>query len=273
MPIRAFARSSSTAAQYAALHEDGRLETRPLDRDEKELCLIEHVPYSPLASSASRARSAPEARPSATRVSEEIGFAYVDEQIVRSAAEKAESQSMSSSGAEQRKKLAGRLLEELTGSLAGSIHLRLHDMTPPEAVAASDDYRDLIQQAIQETADTRRRRHRRACRLVRARRRAGRAARAGHRLSRVARPQRLVEEGRSEAEAEGAGRRRATVRAPITSSATTGSSEELPTHYDLVANTDRLSRRRRRGNRPFRRRGRAPSRFWTGVAVAPMLGR
>jgi len=172
------------------------------------------------------------------RVSEQIGFAYVDEQIVRSAAEKAGVAVDVVAGAEERKKLAGRLFKELAGSLAGSSWY-VGTTVPLESAAASDDFRDLIQQAIQETADR------------------GEVVIVAHAASfalahepdvlRVlvtgspeSRVRRLVEEGRNEAEvkeqvAEG-DRARASYLKRFH-----GVREELPTHYDLVVNTDRLS--------------------------------
>ena len=53
-------------------------------------------------------------------VAERIGFGYVDEEIVQRAAEKMDVRVDVVADAEQRTKLAGRLLQELTGSLAGS---------------------------------------------------------------------------------------------------------------------------------------------------------
>jgi len=171
------------------------------------------------------------------RVSEQIGFAYVDEQIVRSAAEKAGVRVDVVAGAEQRKKLAGRLLKEVTASLGSSWYAGT--TVPPESVTASDDYRDLIQQAIQETADR------------------GEVVIVAHAASfalahepdvlRVlvtgspeSRVRRLVEEGRSEAEAKEQVAEGDRARASYLKRFH-GVREELPTHYDLVVNTDRLS--------------------------------
>ena len=85
-------------------------------------------------------------------VAEELGFAYVDEEIVQLAAALVDVPIDLVANAEERKSLAGRILRELAGGMAGA-SIFVGGMQPPEALSASDDYRELIQQAIHETAE------------------------------------------------------------------------------------------------------------------------
>jgi cytidylate kinase len=140
--------------------------------------------------------------------------------------------------AEQRRSLAGRVLRELTAGLAGS-SIFVGGMTPHDALTESDDYRELIREAIHETAEL------------------GKVVIVAHAASfalagepgalRVlvtasadTRARRLVDEGLSESEASklvGDGDR---ARADYLKRFY-GVKEELPTHYDLIVNTDALS--------------------------------
>ena len=170
-------------------------------------------------------------------VAEELGFAYVDEEIVQRAAELVDVPTDLVANAEERKSLAGRILRELTGGMAGA-SIFVGAMQPPEALSASDDYRELIQQAIHETAE-------RGDVVIVAH--AASFALAGESdVLRVLitgspgpRTQRLTEEGRSEAEAaklvEQGDRARADYLKRFY-----GVKEEAPAYYDLVVSTDTL---------------------------------
>jgi cytidylate kinase len=84
-------------------------------------------------------------------VSNELGFGYVDEEIVQRAAEKVKVPVDLVADSEHRKPLLRRLLGEVASDLAGAS--MMGGVAPPaRIVEASDDYRDLIQQAIHETA-------------------------------------------------------------------------------------------------------------------------
>jgi cytidylate kinase len=172
------------------------------------------------------------------RVAEETGFAYVDEEIVQRAAEKAGVSVDLVADAEQRKRLGSRLFREITASLAGS-SMYVGIQSPTEAAESSADYRDLIQQAIHETAER------------------GDVVIVAHAASftlvdkpnvlRVLvtgspelRVRRLVEEGTEEPEARKLVWQGDAARVSYLKRFH-GVREELPTHYDLVLNTDRLS--------------------------------
>jgi cytidylate kinase len=83
-------------------------------------------------------------------VSEQLGFGYVDEEIVRRAAEKVQVPVDLVADAEQRTPLLRRLLGEVAVGMAGASMYT--GVVAPELGPTSDDYRDLIQQAIHETA-------------------------------------------------------------------------------------------------------------------------
>jgi len=82
-------------------------------------------------------------------VADELGFRYVDEELVSRAAQKAGVASDLVADVEQRKPLLRRLVEDVVGDLAGASK---HSGSTPGASSTSDDYRRLIQDAIRETA-------------------------------------------------------------------------------------------------------------------------
>ena len=170
-------------------------------------------------------------------VAEELGFAYVDEEIVQRAAALVDVPTDLVANAEERKSLAGRILRELAGGMAGA-SIFVGGMQPPEALSASDDYRELIQQAIHETAER--------GNVVIVAHAASFALAGKSEVLRVLitgspapRTQRLTEEGLSETEAaklvEQGDRARADYLKRFY-----GVKEELPAHYDLVVSTDTL---------------------------------
>jgi cytidylate kinase len=170
-------------------------------------------------------------------VAGELGFAYVDEEIVQRAAELVQVPTDLVASAEQRKSLVGRVLRELTGGMAGG-SVFLGGMQPPEALSASDDYRALIQQAIHETAE-------RGGVVIVAHAASFALASRPDVLrvlitgSAAPRTRRLAEEGLSESEAaklvEEGDRARANYLKRFY-----GVEEEQPAHYDLVVSTDTL---------------------------------
>jgi cytidylate kinase len=170
-------------------------------------------------------------------VAEELGFAYVDEEIVQRAAALVDVPTDLVANAEERKSLAGRILRELAGGMAGA-SIFVGGMQPPEALSASDDYRELIQQAIHETAE-------RGNVVIVAH--AASFALAGKSAvlrvlitgSPAPRTQRLTEEGLSESEAAKLVERGDRARADYLKRFY-GVKEELPAHYDLVVSTDTL---------------------------------
>jgi hypothetical protein len=172
-------------------------------------------------------------------VSAELGFGYVDEEIVTRAAQRIDIPRDLVAGVEERTPLLRRLLGEVAGDVA---HVSMMSgVAPPREVGAgSDDYRDLIQQAIQETANE-------GDVLIVAH--AASMALAGQpgvlRIlvtgSRENREQRLIAEtGAGEAEAGKLVHDGDLARADYLKRFY-GVKEELPTHYDLVVNTDALS--------------------------------
>jgi cytidylate kinase len=171
-------------------------------------------------------------------VADELGFAYVDEEIVQRAAELVKVPTDLVASAEERKTLAGRIFRELTGGMAGA-SIFVGGMQPPEALSASDDYRELIQQAIRETAEQ--------GDVVIVAHAASFALAGETDVLRVLitgspkpRTQRLAEEGLSESEAaklvEQGDRARADYLKRFY-----GVKDEQPDHYDLVVSTDSLS--------------------------------
>lgn len=85
-------------------------------------------------------------------VADGLGFRYVDEEIVTSAADKIGVPVDLVADVEARRSLTRRVLEEVLSDMGGAS--MLSGATPPLTDRnASDDYRALIQQAINETAE------------------------------------------------------------------------------------------------------------------------
>lgn len=84
-------------------------------------------------------------------VSAELGFRYVDEEIVERAAEKADVPADLVADVEARKSLLRRVLPNVARDVA-SVSM-IAGVVPPRGVDASDDYRRLIQQVIKEVAE------------------------------------------------------------------------------------------------------------------------
>ena len=173
-------------------------------------------------------------------VAERLGFLYVDEEIVARAAAKGGVQAAEVASEERRKSLAARMLEAIaqgggeTWAMGGSVPLGAGDEL------SSDDIRVLIRETIEQTAAR------------------GNAVIVAHAASHAVRPGPSVlrvlvtaspdtRAGRV-ADAEGLDQARA-ARAVKDSDAGRADylkrfydvGEELPTHYDLVFNTDTLS--------------------------------
>jgi cytidylate kinase len=168
-------------------------------------------------------------------VSTGLGYGYVDEEIVQRAAEKLEVPADLVADVERRKPLLRRLLGEVTTDLAGASMLTgVAHHRPSET---SDDYRDLIQQAIHETAgrgDVVIVAHAASIALV------GRPEilRVLITASPDVRANRLAEEsGLSAPEARELARQGDRARADYLKRFY-GVKQELPTHYDLVVSTD-----------------------------------
>jgi cytidylate kinase len=172
-------------------------------------------------------------------VSSELSFDYVDEEIVEKAAEKVQVPADLVADAEERKPLLNRLLGQVVDDLAGASMFT--GVAPPsELFSASDDYRDLIEQAILETASR------------------GEVVIVAHAASIALASQpdvlralitaspeiragRLKEElGLSDTEATELVRKGDRARADYFKRFY-GLKQELPTHYDLVLNTDLLA--------------------------------
>jgi cytidylate kinase len=84
-------------------------------------------------------------------VASELGYGYVDEEIVERAAERLDVPADLVADVEERKSLLGRLLPEVATSLVSASVFT--GVTPPSDTGpASEDYRDLIQQAIHAAA-------------------------------------------------------------------------------------------------------------------------
>jgi cytidylate kinase len=172
-------------------------------------------------------------------VAQSLGFRYVDEEIVASAADKLGVPVDLVADVETRKSLAWRLLEEVLPNMSAAA--MLSGATPPLADRrASDDYRALIQQAIHETAER------------------GQVVIVAHASSQLlagrpgvlrifvtASPETLAarlaadgsvdEKGAAKLVDEGSLARADYLKRFY------GISRELPTHYDLVVNTDVIS--------------------------------
>jgi Cytidylate kinase-like family len=80
-------------------------------------------------------------------VADELGYRYVDEELVSRAAQKAGVKTDLVADVEQRKTLLRRLVEDV-----GDLGASKHPGAAPGASSTSDDFRRLIQDAIRETA-------------------------------------------------------------------------------------------------------------------------
>jgi cytidylate kinase len=166
-------------------------------------------------------------------VASELGFRYVDEELVSRAAQRAGVKTDLVADVEQRKPLLRRLLGDAVGDLPGS--------GPGLGTShASDDYRHLIQEAIRETASRRQ--------VVIVAHAASIALAGVPGVLRVlvaaspeVRARRLEEErGLSAKDAEQSVRESDDARAEYLRRFY-GVKQELPTHYDVVISTDVLS--------------------------------
>lgn len=83
-------------------------------------------------------------------VSAALGFRYVDEEIVERAARKVDVPADLVADVETRKSLLRRLLPQIAGDVAAASTLSA--ISPPMDFTPSDDYRELIRQAVQEVA-------------------------------------------------------------------------------------------------------------------------
>jgi Cytidylate kinase-like family len=81
-----------------------------------------------------------------------LGFQLVNEQIVARAAEEAGVTAAVAAGVEQRKSLVSRLLEEMPAGAAGAAALGGYVALPEDAGPSSDALRGLIRSAIEEIA-------------------------------------------------------------------------------------------------------------------------
>jgi len=169
-------------------------------------------------------------------VSEELGFGYIDQEIVQRAAAKVKVPFDLVADAEQRTSLLGRILGQVAVDLAGA---SMFTTPPPGPMTASDDYRDLIQQAIHETATK--------GKVVIVAHAASIALAGQPDVLRVlitaspeVRASRLAEESGLQApEANRLVREGDRARADYLRRFY-GLKQELPTHYDVVVNTDEL---------------------------------
>ena len=201
-------------------------------------------------------------------VAEELGFAYVDEEIVQRAAALVDVPIDLVANAEERKSLAGRILRELAGGMAGA-SIFVGGMQPPEALSASDDYRELIQQAIHETAE-------RGSVVIVAH--AASFALAGKSEvlrvlitgSPAPRRQRLTEEGLSETEAAKLVERGDQGESRLPQALLRGQGRAARALRPRREH-GRASARRRREARGGRRQGPGVRRLWTAIVIAPML--
>jgi uncharacterized protein len=171
-------------------------------------------------------------------VAEALGYRYVDEDIVRSAAERAGVDVEDISSAEQRRTLASRLLDLVAQAGAPEAYAyAAPDIDAYRLAGANDGMMAVIQEAVRETAD------------------AGDAVIVAHAASHVlaGRPDvlRVLVTGSEQtrqarlAEELGDDKARATVREAEKARADYlrrfhDVKQELPTHYDLVVNTDQL---------------------------------
>jgi Cytidylate kinase-like family len=172
-------------------------------------------------------------------VAEELGFRYVDEEIVAMAAEKQGVAPNLIADAEQRTGMVSRLLKALVeGAAFSGAEYAIGTMDIP----TSDDYRALILEAIRETAEQ-------GNVVIVAH--AASMALAGRKdllrvlvtASRETRASRMVQGGRApESDVMKEIRRSDDARADYLTRFH-AIDHELPTHYDLVVNTDVLSPR------------------------------
>src|SRR6516165_1079433 len=84
-------------------------------------------------------------------VSAELGLRYVDEEIVEKAARAVDVPVTLVADAETRKSLLARLLPQI-GEDVAAVSM-IGGITPPIDTAASNDYRELIKQAVREVAE------------------------------------------------------------------------------------------------------------------------
>ena len=101
-------------------------------------------------------------------VAEELGFAYVDEEIVQRAAALVDVPIDLVANAEERKSLAGRILRELAGGMAGA-SIFVGGMQPPEAAVRERRLPRADPAGDPRDGGARERGHRRPRRLVRSR--------------------------------------------------------------------------------------------------------
>jgi len=175
-------------------------------------------------------------------VAERLGFALVDEEIIMRAAAEAQVEPHVVADVERRQSFMDRMLGALASGSDGSAYVYAGGggFVAPEGIALDDDLRGLIRTAIEETAD-------RGNAVIVAHAAAHALASredalrvlvtASHdtRCSRVAAEQQLSEkEASSSIEKSDAGRSDYLKRFY-------GEKSELPTQYDVVVNTDRLS--------------------------------
>jgi cytidylate kinase len=172
-------------------------------------------------------------------VAEGLGFRYVDEEIVTSAADKIGVPVDLVADVEARRSLSARLLEQVLSDMSGAS--LLSGATPPPVDRhASDDYRALIQQAIHETAEQ------------------GEVVIVAHASSQLlagrpgvlrvfitASPEtlaaRLAADGPLDEKSAARLVREGSLARADYLKRFYGISRELPTHYDLVVNTDVIS--------------------------------
>jgi cytidylate kinase len=186
-------------------------------------------------------------------VAEQLGFRYVDEEIISIAADKEGLEPHLVADAEKRKSLLARLVEGLgrvsiAGTAMGALTIReASELTATRASAArakstgrSDDFRAFVLEAIRETADL--------GEVVIVAHAASMAigdrddllrflitAPAKARTKRLAEAEHISEEEAAKLIQRSDARRAEYIRRFHDIDA------ELPTHYDLVVNTDRLS--------------------------------
>lgn len=167
-----------------------------------------------------------------------LGFRYVDEEIVTRAASKLGVEVDLVADVESRRSLARRLLEEVVSDMAHASMLT--GVSPPRSTTtASDDYRALIQQTIFETAE-----QGNVVIVAHAASVALGGARDVMRVLVTASPQTRAERlaldlGVSASEAKKLVREGDRARADYLRRFY-GVKRELPTHYDLVVNTDAI---------------------------------
>lgn len=173
-------------------------------------------------------------------VSQELGYRYVDEEIVTRAAAKLDVPVDLVAGVEERKPLLARMLKQVARDTA-SLSM-FSGISPPReaAIDESDDYRELVRQAIFETAEQ-------GDVVIVAH--AASQLLGGHegvlRVFVTGSPERRAERLAQDGELA-AGAARKLVRDGDRARADYlkrfyGVKRELPTHYDLVVNTDAIA--------------------------------